>query len=148
MKKFKFQLAALLKVTQMKKEQAELKFAEATQILYQRRQLLAEFEHELQEGINQYYQLSSGKIVVAELMSYHTYFERMKSQIDRQKIEIENAAKHREACLVILRVAMNKLKTIEQLKEKRYEQFKKNQLAEEQKELDEIGIQIYTRIVR
>lgn len=148
MKKFRFQLAALLKVTQMKKEQAEIRFAEATQLLLKDRQVLTGFEHELEEGISQYYQLSAGKVTVSDLMSYHAYFERMKGQIEQQKLEVEKAAAHREECLETLQAAMNKLKTIERLRDRRYEQFKEAQLAEEQKELDEIGLQIYTRTVR
>ena len=40
---------------------------------------------------------------------------------------------------------MNKLKSIEQLKEKRFRQYQENLLLEEQKLLDEIGLQLYMR---
>ena len=40
---------------------------------------------------------------------------------------------------------MAKLKSIEQLKEKRLQEYKAELLHEEQKMLDEIGSQLYTR---
>ena len=40
---------------------------------------------------------------------------------------------------------MNKLKSIEQLREKRLQQYKDAVLFEEQKMLDEIGLQLYMR---
>ena len=40
---------------------------------------------------------------------------------------------------------MNKLKSIEQLKAKRLQQYKEEALLEEQKLLDEIGLQLYMR---
>ena len=40
---------------------------------------------------------------------------------------------------------MNKLKSIEQLKEKRLQQYMAEALQEEQKQLDEIGGQLYFR---
>ena len=40
---------------------------------------------------------------------------------------------------------MNKLKSIEQLKAKRLQQYKDEALLEEQKLLDEIGLQLYMR---
>ena len=40
---------------------------------------------------------------------------------------------------------MNKLKSIEQLKEKRFQQYQKEALDEEQKMLDEIGLQLTMR---
>ena len=43
---------------------------------------------------------------------------------------------------------ISKLKTIEQLKEKKIEEYKTDLLQTEQKELDEIGLQIFKRNVR
>ena len=56
--------------------------------------------------------------------------------------------KKRQERLDEFQEALNKLKTIEQLKEKRLEEFKAEQLIEEQKELDEIGLQIHARAMR
>lgn len=146
LKKFKFQLAALLKVTKMKKEQAEIAFAEAVQNLEIQRKALADFEAELKQGMEDYYYLQNDKITVDRLMSYGTYFDRMRKQIASQEEVIVVAEERRTACLELLKATMNKLKSIEQLKEKRFAEFKSQQLFEEQKELDEIGLQLYTRV--
>lgn len=148
MKKFKFQLAALLKVTKMKKEQAEVKFAEATQFTELQKKIMRQFEHELQQGLNDYYHLAMERVTVDRLISYSSYFDRMKEQIEHQREVVHEAQRKQAACLEILKVAMNKLKSIEQLREKRFVEFREEQLFEEQKELDEIGLQVYTRMVR
>lgn len=141
-------MIALLKVTKMKKEQAEVKFAEATQFLILQKETLTQYESELQEGLNDYYRMQSSTVTVDRLMSYSAYFNRMRAQIAKQHQAIAAAEKKRAECLELLRVAMNKLKSIEQLKEKRFEEFRLEQILEEQKELDEIGLQVYTRVVR
>lgn len=148
MKKFKFQLATLLKVTKMKKEQAEIEFAEATAQLLQAQEVLRAMQEEVRQGMEHYYQLAAQTVTVAQLMSYSSYFTRMKTREENQRQAIEQARSHREARLEVLKAAMGKLKTIEQLRERRFIQFRELELAEEQKSLDEIGLQIYTRMVR
>lgn len=148
MKKFVFQLAALLKVTKMRKEQAEVKFAEATQFTNLQKKMMCQFQAELQQGLNDYYHLAMEKVTVDRLISYSSYFDRMKKQIEQQREIVREAEKKQAECLDLLRIAMNKLKSIEQLKEKRFAEFREEQLFEEQKELDEIGLQVYTRMVR
>ena len=109
MKKFKFQLETLLKVTRRKKDDAELKFAEASRHLEACRAKLQELMRELQEGQEEFAEMTAeGKTVkVGVIMTY--------------------------------------LKSIEQLKEKRRNEYNAEVLAEEQKMLDEIGLQLHMR---
>lgn len=148
MKKFRFRLATVLKVSQIKKEQAEIDFAEATNFLLQQMQLLVEYENELSQGMQNYYNMENQSVTIDKLTSYGSYFDRMRNQIQRQQQAIVDAEKNKREKLEILQVAMSKLKTIEQLLDKRFEEYQKEQIFEEQKELDEIGLQIYTRMAR
>ncbi len=148
MKKFKFRLAAVLKVAQIKKEQAEIAFAKATNLLMQEQETLKSFELELAEGLKSYSEIENKKITIDLLTSYNTYFFRLRMQIENQQHVILEAEKARLECLETFKIALNKLKSIEQLKAKRFEEFKNEQLIEEQKELDEIGLQIHTRAKR
>ncbi|MBP2629404.1 MAG: flagellar export protein FliJ [Firmicutes bacterium] len=148
MKKFRFRLATVLKVSQIKKEQAEINFAEATNFLLQQMQSLAECENELSQGMQNYYNMENQSVTIDKLTSYGTYFDRMRNQIQRQQQAIVDAEENKREKLEILQVAMSKLKTIEQLRDKRFEEYQKEQIFEEQKELDEIGLQIYTRMAR
>lgn len=148
MKKFKFRLAAVLKVAQIKKEQAEIAFAEASNVVIKEEEKLKKFELELDTGLKSYESIENTKITIGLLTSYNTYFFRLRTQIDQQKHVINEAEKVRQERLAAFREALNKLKTIEQLKAKRLEEFKAEQLIEEQKELDEIGLQIHARAMR
>lgn len=148
MKKFRFRLATVLKVSQIKKEQAEIDFAEATNFLLQQMQSLVEYENELSQGMQNYYNMENQSVTIDKLTSYGSYFDRMRNQIQRQQQAIVDAEENKREKLEILQVAMSKLKTIEQLRDKRFEEYQKEQIFEEQKELDEIGLQIYTRMAR
>lgn len=148
MKKFRFRLATVLKVSQIKKEQAEIDFAEATNLLLQQMQSLVEYENELSQGMQNYYSMENQSVTIDKLTSYGSYFDRMRNQIQRQQQAIVDAEENKREKLEILQVAMSKLKTIEQLRDKRFEEYQKEQIFEEQKELDEIGLQIYTRMAR
>lgn len=148
MKKFKFSLAAVLKISKMEKEQAEIEFAKAAHQLIQQKEKLSAYHMEVERGMHDYYQLSKEKITVDTLTSYSGYFETMRERIKKQQQVILNAEQFRTEKLDVLQVAMRKLKSIEQLREKKLEKFKAEQLAVEQKELDEIGLQIYMRTAR
>ena len=148
MKKFKFRLTAVLKVAQIKKERAEIAFAEATNALIKEKESLKVFELELEAGLKSYEEIENQKITIGLLTSYNTYFFRLRTQIEQQKHVINEAEKKRQERLDEFQEALNKSKTIEQLKEKRLKEFKAEQLIEEQKELDEIGLQIHARAMR
>jgi flagellar protein FliJ len=148
LKKFRFRLATVLKVSQIKKEQAEIDFAAASNFLLHQQQLLIDYGNELSQEMQNYYNIANQRVTIEKLTSYGSYFDRMRNQIQRQQQTIIEAEVKRKEKLEFLQAAMCKLKTIEQLRDKRFEEFQKEQLFEEQKELDEIGLQIYTRMAR
>ncbi len=75
MKKFRFQLDTLLKVTRMKKDEAEVKFAEVSRLLEQQRQQLAVLLEEMQQGQRDYENLTQAKhLTVGTLMTYNSFF--------------------------------------------------------------------------
>ena len=147
MKKFRFQLETLLKVTKRKKEEAEIKFAEASRILEERRQQLQQFLIEMQEGQRDYEKLmkEGKKVTVDSIMIYTSYINFKREQIEKQQQLIMEAKARKQERLDELLKRMNKLKSIEQLKEKRFQQYQEEVLAEEQKMLDEIGLQLTMR---
>jgi flagellar FliJ protein len=138
----------VLKVSQIKKEQAEIEFAEVTTFLLQQQQMLVDYEDELSQEMQSYYNMANQRVTIEKLTSYGSYFDRMRNQIQNQQQAIVQAEVKRKEKLEILQATMCKLKTIEQLRDKCFEEFQKEQLFEEQKELDEIGLQIYTRMAR
>ena len=147
MKKFKFQLETLLKVTRRKKDDAELKFAEASRYLEACRAKLQELIRELQEGQEEFAEMTAeGKTVrVGVIMTYNSFFNWKRNQIERQQDVILKATQDKQQKLKALMQIMTYLKSIEQLKEKRRNEYNAEVLAEEQKMLDEIGLQLSMR---
>ena len=147
MKKFRFKLETLLGVTRRKKEDAERLFAEATRKLEEERARLVDLLQEMQRVQAEYTeQTREGKrISVGRLMTYTSYVNWKREQIEAQQQAIMQAQAERQKRLKELLELMSKLKSIEQLKEKRWQQYKEEALFEESKQLDEIGLQLYMR---
>lgn len=147
MKKFKFQLETLLKVTRMKKEDAEVKFAEVSRRLEEQRARLTQLLEEMQRGQREYEELSGeGKtLTVGRIMTYNSFFNWKRMQIEEQQKLIFKTREEKQRALKELMDVMSYLKSIEQLKEKRLQEYKDLMLFEEQKMLDEIGLQLYMR---
>lgn len=147
MKKFKFQLETLLKVTRMKKEDAEVKFAEVSRRLEEQRARLTQLLEEMQRGQREYEELSGeGKtLTVGRIMTYNSFFNWKRMQIEDQQKLILKSREEKQKALKELMDVMSYLKSIEQLKEKRLQEYKDLMLFEEQKMLDEIGLQLYMR---
>lgn len=147
MKKFKFQLETLLNVTRRKKDDAEIKFAEASRKLEECRAKLQVLLRELAEGQHEFAEKTGvGKtITVNVIMMYNSFFNWKRQQIEEQQQIILRATQDKQQKLKILMKLMTYLKSIEQLKEKRRNEYNAELLAEEQKLLDEIGLQLSMR---
>ncbi len=147
MKKFKFQLETLLRVTRRKKEDAEVKFAEVSRRLEEQRARLTQLLEEMQRGQREYEALSGeGKtLTVGRIMTYNSFFNWKRMQIEEQQRVLLKTREEKQKALKELMEVMSYLKSIEQLKEKRLQEYKDLMLFEEQKMLDEIGLQLYMR---
>ena len=147
MKKFKFQLETLLKVTRMKKEEAEVAFAEAVRRLEEARAYQRRLLEEMQQGQLDYENLSKEgtRIKIGTLMSFNQFFGWKRQQIEDQQQVILQANAERQKRLKVLMEQMSALQSIVKLKEKRLAEYKAEVLQEEQKMLDEIGLQLTMR---
>lgn len=146
MKKFRFQLETLLKVTRMKKEKAEVAFAEAVRKLEEARAYQRRLLEEMQQGQHDYEELSKTgtRIKIGRLMSFNRFFAWKRQQIEEQQVVLRANAE-RQKRLKVLMEQMSALKSIEKLREKRLAEYKAEALQEEQKMLDEIGLQLTMR---
>ena len=147
MKKFRFKLETLLGVTRRKKEDAERRFAEATRALEEARAKLTEYLQDMQKVQAEYAESTKAgkRISVGRVMTFTSYVNWKRQQIEQQQQVILEAQNMRQQRLKELLEMMSKLKAIEQLKEKRLQQYKDELLFEENKMLDEIGLQLYMR---
>ena len=147
MKKFRFKLETLLKVTRMNKEKAQVALAAATRELEEARAQLQQYLQDMAQGHRDYDELTgAGKTIsLGRLMTFNSFFNWKREQIEAQQqviMEKQSAKQHRMRELVEI---MHKLKSIEQLREKQLKQYMEELLQEEQKQLDEIGGQLYFR---
>ena len=147
MKKFRFKLETLLKVTRMNKEQAQVALALATREVEEARAQLSVYLQEMAQGHKDYAELTgAGKTIsLGRLMTFNSFFNWKREQIESQQRVIMEKQAVRQKKMHELVAVMNKLKSIEQLKEKRLQQYMAEALQEEQKQLDEIGGQLYFR---
>ena len=147
MKKFKFQLETLLKVTKRKKDDAEMQFAESSRKLEECRARLQILLREMAEGQKEFADMTAeGKTVtIGVIMTYNEFFNWKREQIEQQQQIILKATQDKQQKLKILMQLMTYLKSIEQLKEKRRNEYNAEVLFEEQKMLDEIGLQLSMR---
>lgn len=147
MKKFKFKLETLLKVTQRKKDDAEMAFAEVSKRLEEQRAALQNLLQQLQTGQREFSEMTKeGKSVnVGIIMTYNNFFNWKRAQIEQQQQLILRTTQERQQKLKKLMELMTYLKSIEQLKEKRLHEYNEELLFEEQKMLDEIGLQLSVR---
>ena len=81
-------------------------------------------------------------------MNYNRFFAWKREQIEMQNEMILQTKNDRQKKLKELMEVMSYLKSIEQLKEKRFQEYKEQALFEEQKMLDEIGLQLAMRARR
>ena len=147
MKKFRFKLETLLKVTRMNKEQAQVALAMATREVEEAREQLNLYLQEMAQGHKDYAELTGeGKTIsLGRLMTFNSFFNWKREQIESQQRVIMEKQAVRQKKMQELVAVMNKLKSIEQLKEKRLQQYMAEALQEEQKQLDKIGGQLYFR---
>ena len=146
-KKFRFKLETLLKVTRMNKEQAQVALAAATKEVEAAREQLNIYLQEMAQGHRDYDELTGeGKTIsLGRLMTFNSFFNWKREQIESQQRVIMEKQSLRQKRMQELVAVMNKLKSIEQLREKRLQQYMAEVLQEEQKQLDEIGGQLYFR---
>ena len=147
MKKFKFQLETLLKVTKMKKEEAEVALGKASRKLEEARMGLETLLAEMQKGQQDYDALSQEgtRVTIGRLMSFNSFFAWKREQIEMQQNILLQVRGEKQQKLKELMEVLSYLKSLEQLREKRLQEYKEDVLKEEQKMLDEIGLQLTMR---
>ena len=124
-----------------------MRFAEASRKLEDQRAHLQMLLEEMQKGQNDYESISKEgkKVTIGALMTFNSFFAWKREQIEMQQQLILQSKGEKQKRLKELMDVMSYLKSIEQLKEKRLQEYKEEMLLEEQKMLDELGTQLMMR---
>lgn len=134
-------------MTKMKKEEAEVALGKASRKLEEARMGLETLLAEMQKGQQDYDALSQEgtRVTIGRLMSFNSFFAWKREQIEMQQNILLQVRGEKQQKLKELMEVLSYLKSIEQLREKRLQEYKEDVLKEEQKMLDEIGLQLTTR---
>jgi flagellar FliJ protein len=142
---FHFRLESLLKYRRQLEEQSLIRLASATAELLQEQELLNNLQEESAEQLIALEECQQGIVTVAKLKMLRDYNDKLKEDIILQKQQVDQAAARRQLRIDETEQAMKDRKLVEKLREKRLLQYQKEMLLEEQKELDELGLQIFSR---
>jgi len=143
MKRFQFRLETVLRVRKRAKEQAQLRFAEATQLWEQEKQKLAKVQQSYTIHAAQFQENLREPLPVEMLKFFRYSFDKISSEVTRQTVCEEEAAMVRQQRLQELQDAARQLEAVTQLRRLQWEQHMQAELLAEQQTLDEIGLQRY-----
>jgi len=145
MKPFHFRLEVLLEFRKMQKEQSQIAFVQATNQLTSEKELMTKLEAQLTDSIASRDMRQQQFLTIEVFKSFRYYFDKISGDIATQSQRIIQADEHRRQCLQALAKAEKDYKIVEKFREKKMQKYQMEAMNEEQKLLDEIGLQIYTR---
>ncbi|SMC65971.1 flagellar export protein FliJ [Sporomusa malonica] len=145
MKKFRFRLETLLRFRKMQEEQAQIKLAEAATQLHKQQEFLNLLQNQLASNIDLLSREQAASPTIETLKTFSYYIDKIKRDITKQQEQVDKADSYRQECLVELESAIKQRKLVDNLREKRLEQYHNELLQEEQKILDELGTQAFVR---
>ncbi len=141
MKPFVFKLETLLKIRKRHEEEANIALSKARKKLFEAKTYLEKLTTQQQETVDAFKQKQENKELFAlEFQSWYTFINFLQTQIKDQILIVEQITQEVATALKLLEQAMKNRKSVEKLKEKRYEQYRIDMLLEEQKILDEMAI--------
>jgi flagellar FliJ protein len=145
MQSFKFRLETLLKFRKMQKEEAQIAFWQATKQFQIEKEELARLQGKLLENISLLRTFQQQMLSIETFKTFQYYFDKIKEEIHRQEGSVKRADEYRQKCLNKLEEVVKNHKVVEKFREKKFQKYQIDLIKEEQKMLDEIGLQLYVR---
>lgn len=145
MKPFRFRLEKLLEFRKTHKEQSQIAFLQATHQLRIEKEVSAELEGKLSGNIALLHSQQQQSLSIEILKSFRYYIDKISDDINKQNLLVMQAEEHRQQCLCVLAEAEKKHKVVEKYREKKLQHYQEDAIKEEQKVLDEIGLQIFIK---
>jgi flagellar FliJ protein len=127
----------------MQEEEAQLEFSQAAQQYVQEKELENQYHTRLTNTLTTLRHKQQETLMIETLKNFHYYLDKLKGDLQIQTQKVVAASQYRDCCLQKLENAVKSRKVVERLKEKHWQEYQMNILQEEQKDLDEIGIQTY-----
>jgi flagellar FliJ protein len=145
MQRFNFKLQKLLDYRKIREEQAQAEFAKATRVFLLEKEKLRQLENTLVETFDLLKVEQRKPSSLLMLKMFQDYIDRTREGIRQQAVKVTAAADRRQTCLRIYEEASRKRKVVDNLREKKLEQYQAEVLHEEQAFLDDLAGQRYIR---
>ncbi|QNU68388.1 flagellar export protein FliJ [Ruminiclostridium herbifermentans] len=139
MQKFSFRLQSVLKLKEQLEDNAKNNLARATKELETQKFYLEELMNENDASINSLTEEVYEGIPVYRVRLYNNYLSLMKEKIVNQKENVNIAEHNVDTNREALIKAMQERKVLEKLKDKKYDEYLKDQNKAEQVGIDELN---------
>lgn len=143
MKKFRFRLKTLLELALKLEEQQLLKTKEAEKQLQVETQRLAELSERRQETVTFRQRKAVTGCTIQELIELQSYLDYLDRQIEQQRVKVVATEEMYQQEMAVLLERMRQRKMLENLRARTLEDFRRQQLKEEQQRLDELALVRY-----
>lgn len=141
MKNFEFKLEKVLKIRDLREKKALQEFLEAREAYERARNRLEEMNHNRQKI---YVFLRKEENPEPEkIIQIRNYLEIQRGNIEKQEERVKVKIDNLQECQQELLLKRKNRQVLEKLREKEFDNFRKEFLLKQQKELDEIGIKKY-----
>ncbi|TQK75033.1 flagellar FliJ protein [Brevibacillus sp. AG162] len=145
MRVFQFHLQKVLDLKEKEKEQAEWAFGKSIQRKNEEEWKLSQLTEHHDEMTMKLQEVQMQTCSAAQLISITQYQQSVARSIQNQQRTLHGCEQDVERCQSRLTERMKESQLWQRLREKSLHQFLDNQKQREQKELDEIGTQLYLR---
>ncbi|MCR4989390.1 MAG: flagellar export protein FliJ [Lachnospiraceae bacterium] len=143
MAKFKYRMQSILNIKEKLEEQAKNEFAQARLRLDEEEEKLKGLYERKASYEEEGRHLRESALNILDLNENKNAIDRMDEFIAAQQIEVNKAAALLEQARINLQNAMQESQIHNKLKEKAFDQFKKDLVAQESKEVDELTSYTY-----
>ena len=145
MRRFQFKLQRLLEFRKIREEQAQAEFAKATRVFLHEKERMKILQETLTDTFNilKAQQDKSGPPIMLKM--FQEYIDTTREGIRLQASKVAAAGEYRQKCLKAFEEASRRRKAVDNLRERRLQQYQDEVLLEEQGFLDELAGQRYIR---
>lgn len=145
MRRFRFRLQRVLKVTRDREEVKRQFLGQALRELAEEEAMLAEVSHRLRWGLEQARDHREGTPRAGELWWNNRYLDRLEREVLHQQGCVEEQAGRADRCRLELLEVSKEKKVLEKLRGKQFRLYQAKSLQDEHKGLDELATQGFVR---
>lgn len=138
MAKFQYKMQSVLNIKEKLESKAKQDFAEANRILQDENDKLNELKERKERYLEEGVKARLEKLDIRQIRENKMAVLKMDEYICNQIVNVNKAAKNVEKARVALQEVMQERKVHEKLKENAFNQFLKDELANEMKEIDQL----------